>query len=644
MGGDYRFRGFYDGNGHTINVNITSSGDNCVFPRLENAVIMNVGITGSITGNSFVAGIARTTLSNSTAKIVNCWSTAALTGADASGITSTLNSSTRINNCLFAGKMYATRNGPVSYNSVGSMSSINNIYFYNANNAAITPDLNANKGIKVLTENELKSTAAGLLNSGLQGALAVLGSEYTIDDLLLWYQSGEDDYPSFTIEEKISVRFEQNHFKTLSGSELQLSAFVDGAVTPEGRKLTWSCDEGSGKVTVNQSGLVTIAENAPSGRVTVTATSQADPLKSASVVIDVVRKTVMTGAGTKESPYIIADESNFLTFTNDILLAGKNAVPNKYDGKYIKQTVDIDMTDVSGYSGMGGDYRFRGVYDGNGHTINVNINSTGDNCIFPRLESAVIMNVGTTGSITGNSFIAGIARTTQSGSVSKIVNCWSTMTLNGAAEASGITSTLNTTKINNCLFAGALYGTRKGPVAYSSVGSISSVNNIYFYNANNAEITFDLSANKGVKVLTEAELKSTAAALLNDGREAALAVLGDGYTIQDLAVWDQGGANGYPSFTDTDLYKIKKINIAGTKIESVTVKAEKPEEVVLYIAVFTGEQLDRVLKCNVASAGESNIPVDLEISDGATVKGFLWKTNMQPMDFLKKVVSINASV
>lgn len=158
------------------------------------------------------------------------------------------------------------------------------------------------------------------------------------------YDFKNDQYVSYAqyIFDKIelddrvdSVSLDQNYYKILSGNEVQLSAFVEGAVSSGRKKLIWSCDDGSGKVTVDQNGRVTIAEDAPVSRVTVIATSDADPTKSASVVFDIIPKTVMTGDGSKASPYIIADESNFLTFTNDILLAGKDAAPNKYDGKYI---------------------------------------------------------------------------------------------------------------------------------------------------------------------------------------------------------------------------------------------------------------------------------------------------------------------
>lgn len=154
------------------------------------------------------------------------------------------------------------------------------------------------------------------------------------------------------------------------------------------------------------------------------------------IKVDIPGKHDLKGTGTKSDPYLIANEDNFLTFTNQIL-AG-----NAYKGKYIKQTADIDMSQITDYVGIYGKDKilFEGTYDGQGHTINVDI-STGNTAgfsIFP-YTTGMIRNLGTTGSMKNTADTggcSGIVRSIRDGG--SIVNCWSTVELTARYEVAAI--------------------------------------------------------------------------------------------------------------------------------------------------------------------------------------------------------------
>ena len=115
------------------------------------------------------------------------------------------------------------------------------------------------------------------------------------------------------------------------------------------------------------------------------------------------------GAGTENNPYLIPSTEvwNFL--------ADKVAAGNTYSGKFFRQTADISVTTMVGTGNHldGGELKteefitFNGIYDGDGHTLNVNIDVVGERYVGPFhcVSGATIRNLIVTGyvSITGGS-------------------------------------------------------------------------------------------------------------------------------------------------------------------------------------------------------------------------------------------------
>ncbi len=118
----------------------------------------------------------------------------------------------------------------------------------------------------------------------------------------------------------------------------------------------------------------------------------------------------LAGHGTKESPYLISSARDFYFFTR----ATKLMVSEREYGievltrkNYFKQTANIDMSELDDsldYSGNDAnnyaDYCFEGVYDGDGYTLNVDIQGKGGNTsVFPSIKG-LLMNLRITGKIT----------------------------------------------------------------------------------------------------------------------------------------------------------------------------------------------------------------------------------------------------
>lgn len=234
-------------------------------------------------------------------------------------------------------------------------------------------------------------------------------------------------------------------------------------------------------------------------------------------VLDKIGETVavgddkeIKGSGTKADPYIIANKENFLKFTQN-MISGET-----YAGKYIKQTANIDMSHVSEYAGIGSNGTFSGIYDGQGHTISVNINASSEKgiALFP-YTTGTIMNLGTKGSIT-NTYpskggCAGIVRSVRENGV--VVNCYSTVNLSAAKDAGGIAWTVKTKgMIQNCYYKGKITTTNNYGIAWNNTGIVRNA----YYQMIDGSTPFTSSNMSGT------EKTSFQAATLNSNLEDAV--------------------------------------------------------------------------------------------------------------------------
>ncbi|MGN0244253.1 MAG: CotH kinase family protein [Lachnospiraceae bacterium] len=161
--------------------------------------------------------------------------------------------------------------------------------------------------------------------------------------------------------------------------------------------------------------------------------------------------TVLAGQGTKERPYLIQSNADFKTFTNNMLSG------TTYAGKYLRQTVDLDLSGYAGYEGIGSNGTFSGYYDGNGHTINVTLSGT-DPSVFPYVYGTII-NLGVTGSITNTSHTGALCRSLRVDG--KIINCYTNVaasTTSGTLGGIAASTETGESYVINCYVAGSLSG------------------------------------------------------------------------------------------------------------------------------------------------------------------------------------------
>jgi hypothetical protein len=144
--------------------------------------------------------------------------------------------------------------------------------------------------------------------------------------------------------------------------------------------------------------------------------------------INLFAQSYSGGDGSELSPYLISSKTDMEAFA-----ASVNG-GNNYAGIYFLLTADLEgITTIIGTTlHAGGEKYFNGIFDGDGHIVNVNINALSGAIytsinngigVFGIIDNAIIKNLGVSGTITSMSVensggICGIARN------SIIANCY----------------------------------------------------------------------------------------------------------------------------------------------------------------------------------------------------------------------------
>jgi hypothetical protein len=246
------------------------------------------------------------------------------------------------------------------------------------------------------------------------------------------------------------------------------------------------------------------------------------------------------GKGTASDPYLISKPADFMNFTK-ALNSG-----NTFSGKHFLQTANLDMTKVKDYQGIGNSGTFEGVYNGGGYEIHAVISGR-DQCIFPYV-AGLVMNLGTTGSVTNTEQAAGICRSIRRGGA--IINCYSLMDVvsTNSGVAGGLSASTQSGSdilLLNCYFGGTVSGAQASP----SNSWVDGREGIFamLYSPNDLEAP-NLSQSADV-LLTRDEMKNTLADTLNGNinllndeyKDSMLAVAKKfGVSLSDLCSWKKG--------------------------------------------------------------------------------------------------------
>ena len=128
-----------------------------------------------------------------------------------------------------------------------------------------------------------------------------------------------------------------------------------------------------------------------------------------------------------------------------------------YEGEYFKLTEDViyNGSPIGALNAA----PFKGVFDGDGHSVTVNIN-TGDSCaaLFPDAIGATIMNLEIRGTISGTNSVGGVVGLARNNTL--IYNCHVAASVTGSAEnVGGIVGMLyDGCTVSNCRVDGTVRG------------------------------------------------------------------------------------------------------------------------------------------------------------------------------------------
>lgn len=164
--------------------------------------------------------------------------------------------------------------------------------------------------------------------------------------------------------------------------------------------------------------------------------------------------------GTAANPIIIADSADWVAFADNVN-AGINA------DKYYRLDADINVTKMVGTT----EHKFSGFFNGNGHTMNVDLSSSSQGCgPFRFVEGCTITMLHITGKVKAGSSTSNSMNMDRGGFIGisygdvTIVNCWSSVTidseLSGDGTHGGFVGLVDNGKFAmvNCLFDGKILG------------------------------------------------------------------------------------------------------------------------------------------------------------------------------------------
>ena len=275
--------------------------------------------------------------------------------------------------------------------------------------------------------------------------LQIIGNNYsadndidyaTISGLQHYYKyTGSDITPTFTV-------------KDMSGTAL--TAGTDYTVS-------YSCN-GNSVTTVNATGTYTL---------TITGKSPHFGKQTASFKV----YQALSGDGTKENPYIIADANDWYVFGNYI----KEVVSGEYmNTKCYKlaDTFNNSNNPITEMIATDENYPFRGTFDGNGRTLHIALKANSDDGCAPfrYLASATIQNLTVAGSVTTSSKFGASIAVNNLKNISyikdtEIIDCCSRVTITSSINGDGtnggfvaVNQTGSQITFTRCTFLGRMLG------------------------------------------------------------------------------------------------------------------------------------------------------------------------------------------
>ena len=156
------------------------------------------------------------------------------------------------------------------------------------------------------------------------------------------------------------------------------------------------------------------------------------------------------------SYYVLRNESDWLIF--------KELVQDAKGTKEVNAIMDTDFTVIYSIA-LDSSTPYCGTFNGNGHTLNLNINGGDIACIAPfsHVKNATFMNLHVTGTVSGGLHASGLIGS--SDGTNYINNCWMSATVNSSStHVGGFIGHGQKAKhvVDNCLFDGTLVSAKGG--------------------------------------------------------------------------------------------------------------------------------------------------------------------------------------
>lgn len=442
------FKGIFDGNGYTLTVNLSASSYTAPFSLLNDGTIMNLHVEGSVTVTDDYGGGLVCRTSGGDNLIDNCVVNTNVNGVSYIGgvIAHAYNAKKlTISNCVYGGTL--TQSGGYIGGIFG---------WYNNKN---------NTNLNLIMHNCLfKGTYVGNGQFHPIGVKKWAATFSNLDCRDCFYTANPT---------------------TLDGPD---RFFTDGTKVSELTIGTTGVSIASGSYATFQGtkyyyGTVTLGYNGPMA--TTNFSLDGTHLNDNSFTISTDNaafndgtatiKWDFPGRGTVEDPYQISSAAVW-----DFLADEVDTGNNNYEGKYFRQTGDFTITRMVGAADNADDSNyndevfrtFNGTYDGYGHTLDLNLDVTGERYVgsFHCVSGATIKNLKVTGSVQVHentngaasihhaSALIGCARGT--GQVT-IVNCLVSASVSSAEYMGGLIGhswNANVT-IEGCAYTGTLTAT-----------------------------------------------------------------------------------------------------------------------------------------------------------------------------------------
>ncbi len=538
------FKGTFDGNNKTFKLSFTDGEALFVglFGNIEDAIVKNVGVNGTIKGKQYVGGITGKAV---TSTIANCHNNAAVTGdTQVGGIVGDLYS-TCVYSCSNTGALEANNvvggiAGGLGHTTLDTRSKVINCY----NSGNIKWSSGENECAGGIVGDDSNGITVNCANTGdiTDGTNpvggAIIGNSYNPHTIAGNYYSAKDGVVGIGRLDR-TVQTTDDNAKTQSSTELNkaiglapLNAYVTGNKSDNEYLRYWVADSNSVitftdevqsqpyDISVSDDELVDAPVYQFAGKTT-TIELKTDSLKDYEKIsfkaMSNNTELTFTPVEGKENQYIFTMPEGDVEISAEIELKFAKSAGGVYtlsgasdmilfskavndgavspDSEFaVAESADVIDLTTGGFEPIGtSEHKFEGVFNGGKNTFKLAISKEDDYVgLFGYVSDSVIKNTSVTGSVSGDEYVGaviGLADDTE------IMNCSSSAQVSGNDYVGGIAGEIcNGSTLRNCYNSGSVKVTVSNNEIY--VGGIVGNSSGSVYNCANSGAVSDKNSGK----------------------------------------------------------------------------------------------------------------------------------------------------